>query len=630
VNGEPSPKDRFTSLDTFALVQELRPWTGARVDKVFDAAPSGVSFLFRGTPARRAELTVVPGRFAALRPPEPAHAETLSPFARELRRLLSGATVVRVADPAGERYLEIELSRSGAGGPMVLAIELFGQGNIVVAEGGKVVAVAHSRTWAHRVLRIGAGYVRPPARDDPFGLGVERLRSELEGSRTDLASTVAARLALGGPVAEEVVARGGWSAHVPASSVADEVAPRLHGVLAEIRSEIGEHPRGFVVLRGGEAVDASPYRPVRWAATPGVEVAERPSFSEAAHTYFTTLVPVPPTAEETAQEAERASLRRLEERQRLAVDELREAIASRKRQADRIYAHYAEVEAALGAAHSAPGSPKEVDLTLEGETMRVPVERGVEGAARALYEDAKRLSTKLAGAEEALTATRGRLASDELRPRRRATAESAAPTKLRWFEKYRWFVSSEGVLAIAGRDAPSNDVVVRRHLKAGDRYLHADLQGAASVVVKRPQGSSAEIGEVTLREAAQWAVAYSKAWRAGLASASAFWAEPDQVSKSAESGEFVPKGAWVVRGTKHFVRDVPLELALGTIDYEGERRWTAAPESALRARGELRVLLVPGEERDRSRVEEELVRDLGISRTMLQRLLPAGGLARRA
>ena len=149
------------------------------------------------------------------------------------------------------------------------------------------------------------------------------------------------------------------------------------------------------------------------------------------------------------------------------------------------------------------------------------------------------------------------------------------------------------------------------------------------MIVKRPAPGSPEVTEVTLREAGQWAVAFSKAWRAGLASASAFWVTPDQVSKSAASGEFVPRGAWVVHGTKHFLKDLPLELALGTVRHESEERWTAAPESAVRARGTVRYLLNPGKDRERAPREVELAQELGVSRSLLQSLLPAGGITPR-
>ncbi|HXQ79507.1 MAG TPA: NFACT RNA binding domain-containing protein [Thermoplasmata archaeon] len=184
-------------------------------------------------------------------------------------------------------------------------------------------------------------------------------------------------------------------------------------------------------------------------------------------------------------------------------------------------------------------------------------------------------------------------------------------------------------MVVGGRDAGSNDQLVKRHLKEGDIYVHADLHGAASVIVKHPAPGAPPLSETTYREAGQWAVAFSKAWRAGLASVSAFWVTHDQVSKAAMSGEFVARGAWVIHGTKHPLKDLPNELALGTIDYEGESLWTAAPPESLRRRGTIRFLLTPGPERERSDREEELVRELGISRPLLQSLLPAGGISVR-
>ena len=159
-------------------------------------------------------------------------------------------------------------------------------------------------------------------------------------------------------------------------------------------------------------------------------------------------------------------------------------------------------------------------------------------------------------------------------------------------------------------------------MKDGDLYVHADLHGAASVIVKHPAPGEPPVTDATLREAGQWAVVYSKAWRAGLASASAFWVTHEQVSKAATSGEFVARGAWAIHGTKHVLRDLPTELALGTIDYEGDTLWTAAPPSAIRARGTVRAVLVPGPERERDALEVELAGELGLTRTRLQSLLP--------
>jgi predicted ribosome quality control (RQC) complex YloA/Tae2 family protein len=621
----PTPKDRFTSLDTLALVRELRALGPARADKAFDLADGGWSLVFHVPGAGRRELALVPGRYAALTDAPPEHSEELSPIARELRRLLAGAVLRSVAEPGGERYLELTFSRGDEPGGLVLAVEFFGTGNLIVARGGKVAAVAHPRGWKHRSVRVGAAFERPPVRSDPWKLGRSEIEAELGRSRTDLASTLAARLSLGGPVAEEVIARAGWHGSSPAANRAVEVAPRLHEILSELVAEIGEHPRGHLYRREGLLVDATPYLSRRWEA--GTQTEERASFSAAALEFFLTVAPAAPSPEESQAAKELQALERLEERQRRAVVELTDKERQLRDDADVILAHYGNAEEALAEA-SVPEGARELRVEIGGRTVTLQIGKTPRQSAQALYESAKVVAEKLNGAWSALQETEERRAKPLPAARIARTTSRATASKHLWFERHRWFLSSEGAVVIAGRDAPSNDLIVRRHLKDGDLYLHADLHGAASVIVKRPADGSA-VGEATIREAAQWAVAFSKAWRAGLASGSAFWVTPEQVSKAASTGEFVPKGAWAIHGTKNYVRDVPLELALGLVKLGAEERWTVAPESAVRAHGRVLALLTPGEERERSDREAELVRDLGISRTVLQGLLPAGGLSIR-
>ena len=66
-------------------------------------------------------------------------------------------------------------------------------------------------------------------------------------------------------------------------------------------------------------------------------------------------------------------------------------------------------------------------------------------------------------------------------------AVPVATRKPFWFERFHWFVTSENVLVVAGRDAQQNELLVKRHLSKGDLYVHADLRGAASTIVKNPQ-----------------------------------------------------------------------------------------------------------------------------------------------
>ncbi|KAI0431979.1 hypothetical protein F5Y09DRAFT_340075 [Xylaria sp. FL1042] len=122
-----------------------------------------------------------------------------------------------------------------------------------------------------------------------------------------------------------------------------------------------------------------------------------------------------------------------------------------------------------------------------------------------------------------------------------------------WFEKFVWFLSTDGYLVLGGKDAQQNELLYRRYLKKGDIYVHADLHGAASVVIKNnPNTPDAPIPPSTLSQAGSLAVCSSSAWDS-KASMSAWWVTTDQVSKSAPTGEFLPTGSFMVRGKKNFL-----------------------------------------------------------------------------
>uniref|UniRef100_A0A803XUM5 Ribosome quality control complex subunit NEMF n=1 Tax=Meleagris gallopavo TaxID=9103 RepID=A0A803XUM5_MELGA len=122
--------------------------------------------------------------------------------------------------------------------------------------------------------------------------------------------------------------------------------------------------------------------------------------------------------------------------------------------------------------------------------------------------------------------------------------------KVYWFEKFLWFISSENYLVIAGRDQQQNELIVKRYLKPGDIYVHADLHGATSCVIKNPTGEP--IPPRTLTEAGTMALCYSAAWDARVVT-SAWWVSHNQVSKTAPTGEYLTTGSFMIRGKKNFL-----------------------------------------------------------------------------
>lgn len=102
--------------------------------------------------------------------------------------------------------------------------------------------------------------------------------------------------------------------------------------------------------------------------------------------------------------------------------------------------------------------------------------------------------------------------------------------------------------------------MVKRHLEQGDVYVHADLHGATSVVVKNPTGQP--VPPKTLNEAGCMAVSYSAAWEARIVT-SAWWVHHSQVSKTAPTGEYLTTGSFMIRGKKNFLPPCYLMMGFG-------------------------------------------------------------------
>lgn len=129
-----------------------------------------------------------------------------------------------------------------------------------------------------------------------------------------------------------------------------------------------------------------------------------------------------------------------------------------------------------------------------------------------------------------------------------------------WFENFFWFISSDGYLVVAGRDAEQNEMLVKRYMKSNDIYVHADLHGASSVIIKNE--TSDPVPPKTLVEAGSMAVCYSSAWDSKIATSS-WWVYPKQVSKTAPAGEYLTVGAFIIRGKKNFLPLSNLVLGFG-------------------------------------------------------------------
>ena len=254
--------------------------------------------------------------------------------------------------------------------------------------------------------------------------------------------------------------------------------------------------------------------------------------------------------------------------------------------------------------------------------LRLDFRKTVSENAENAYRASKKFQEKLKGAEEALANTKNQIKTLE----EKDTFEKEKKTetgKQFWFERFRWFISKEGNIVVAGRDAKTNEVVVKKYLKEGDRYAHADVHGAPSCIVKSidVNDKNIPISEKTLEETCIFAASYSKAWNQ-FADAQAYWVLPEQVSKTPQSGEFLPKGAFVIRGKRNHYR-CKLEIAVGEITIEDTKKIMAGPVESVKARSDKFIVLQSGVMK-KNVIAKKLAKIFDVSMETIQRLLPPG------
>ena len=185
--------------------------------------------------------------------------------------------------------------------------------------------------------------------------------------------------------------------------------------------------------------------------------------------------------------------------------------------------------------------------------------------ARQYYDQKKGAAVKeqktLQSSAKALKSTEKKITADLKKGLKQEKDILRPVRKQMWFEKFLFFISSDGYLVLGGKDVQQNEILYRRHLKKGDLYVHADLQGAASVIIKNKSSTpDAPIPPSSLSQAGTLAVATSSAWDSKAIMAP-WWVKADQISKISASGEYLSPGNFVIKGDKNFLP--PAQLLLG-------------------------------------------------------------------
>jgi predicted ribosome quality control (RQC) complex YloA/Tae2 family protein len=609
----------LTSLDLSILMEDFKELEEGHVQKVYQRGQELTLEVY--IPGDGKERLIVGTSHVFLSKYKRDNPMKPPGFCMELRKHLG--KVDRVEQRGFDRILEI------ASGDVKLVCEIFGKGNFILVKEGKIIGALRQEEWADRTIEVGEKYVYPEPTADPREMD-DIFDTMSEG---EVVRRLASDLSLGGKYAEEICMRTEIEKTKEVKDLEDDEKERIR---IEAENLIENERSPILYSEDGIPQRAAPF-PLETYEEMEKEWFER--FSKALDEYFYRREKKEEERKKReAYEEQKEGLERQLQQQERKIEGLKRSAEENREKAEIIYENYNTLHKIQKAVEEgveehewsevrekfeesedeltdkAKGFNEQegfVTVEVDGKNIKLTLGEDLEAIASNYYDKAKESESKIENAEKAREDTEEEL--EELNAEsielEEVMEDKTEKREKKWFEKYRWFYSSEGYLVIAGRDSNTNDMLVKKHMESNDLYFHADFDGAPSVVVKDGQ----ECDEATREEAAKAAVTFAKTWKAGIGADDVYYVDPEQVTENPESGEYLAKGAFVIRGERTYMRNVSVEATVGVHELDDVRVPMCGPASAVEENCDDYVVLKPGHTKKseiakkiRGRLDDEL------------------------
>jgi len=662
-------KEEMNSFDIATVTVELdHILSGFRISNIYQINPKTLLLKLRGLEGNSAHLLIEAGKrvhitsYVFEKPSKPPD------FCMALRKCLENGRIEKVQQYGFERIVEITVKSRNE--EYRLIIELFSEGNIVlVGPENKILRALNYRRMKDRNILVGEAFTYPPPRGaNPKDLSRKGLYEIKNFGQLNIVIALTRFLSIGGFYAEEVLLRAGVEKNTPCSSLGDgdldAVFNSLHELLSEIRAE-NEKPFIFID-EGGRWIDVAPMPLKKYAH---LKVIRTKNFNEALDEYYAKASVVEKVSDvEKLVEKNVARLEKILREQEETLRDLKGKAEVYSRIGDAIYTHLNDLEFLVQRvmrdkrsgrswteiAETLQKEKSELDVPavyfqavksetlslqvfVEGQTFDLNLKQSAQKNAAEYYMKAKKAKMKIGGVNKAINETREKIEKTRLQmieKMEKISKPQPKKEKQEWYKKFRWFHSSDGFLVIGGKDASTNEVLIKKYIEPKDMVFHADIPGAPFVLIKT-QGKSPP--EQTIKEAARFAASYSRAWKEAIRAIDIYWVSPGQVSKSPPSGEYLARGSFMIYGTKNYIKNVPLEVAVG-IKREKERpKVIGGPSESVAKQSNLYVRLIPGKESSSKLAKQiknrlaqlssndERKETLKIPLEEIQRFIPSGG-----
>lgn len=520
----------ITNLDLLRLIDELKVLIGCRVDNIYNKDKELRIKLLDDNHKRYDLKLSLSSVYLTKKPVE----WEITNFAMILRKYMRSKKIISIEQYKFDRILEMKTE------DFILIVEMFHNGNIILTDTEyTIIMPLELQRWKTRSLIPKEQYKYPESID---------IRKDFNELRKNDKKVVALLVQSGfGKYAEEILEDCSIDKDTPCKDLNENQLKTLETFI-EIYLSKDLNPN--VIKENDEIIDFSIFSLRKYM---NYEKVFYPTISECLDEFFVEVL----DEKDYILESQEKALKEMENNEK----KIKEIIEYVNNNYDKI----SEMQETL----------KE-KINIEGFEIdkNIPLQKNLSK----LYQKSKKLKLKIEN-----------LKKDMNKKFLIKNKKSKIIEEKKWFHKYYHITTSDGFLVVAGKDARSNEDLIKKHLESNDVVFHAEIHGASFVVIKIP--TSRQISNIALEEAAQYSAVRSKAWAMGLGSVDVYWVKPNQLVKSEQMGS-LGKGSFLVEGEKNYCKNTKLEFGVGIKD----EKVISGPYNMIKKVCKINCLLVPGSE----------------------------------
>ena len=480
-----------------------------------------------------------------------------------------------------------------------LIVEFFGDGNIILCnEERKILALLHSIDVRHRQLRVGLEYA-PPPEDGLDVLNFTKDSFKDLFSSSGIGKTIGRGLGLPKKYVEEIIRLSGIDPKKPSNEVTNEEFEALYEIITSTLSKVTQGPHDPSVIIEDDVHDAYPIR----FSDDNLNAKKVDSFNEGLDIVFTEeILEKGKSLFSSPADKKIESLEKTLTEQKNAINVVLEKSKTIAEVANLLFTMTSAgqhdirnemITNSLKEKNAEIISEKGVPyMKINESKIQIDPDSSLPTIASKLFDESKKQKGAVKSIEKLMKKTESKL---EKTIEKGEIAKGAVGfkevRKKSWFERYRWFYTSDEVLAVGGRDSSSNSAIIRKYLEKNDKVFHAEVHGSPFFLLK---GEDEELLPLSLEEVAHATVCFSRAWQISAYGMSSFWVNPDQVKKGAPTGQSMAKGAFMINGTRNFIKVSSLKLAVGIFKQDEDYLLVCGPPEPIKKKCLCYAVIEPG------------------------------------